>query len=97
MHQERREIFRQLVEAEVRLYHPALGSLPARLEEWSPRSIRLYVDISSPDGHDFAESYFQLGADFIDVLFTMEFVRLDEQGLVLRFVDDGTIPGGDRL
>lgn len=97
MQEERRQCKRQLAAANVRLYHPSLGSLSARLEDWSPDAVRICAQIPGPNGHDFAEGYFQLETDFMDVIFTMQFVRLHEQGLVLRFVDEGDLPAGDRL
>lgn len=97
MKQERRQYVRQPVVAGVRLYHPLLGCLRARVDDWSPGAVRLSGEIPRHNGHDLSEAYFQLEADSMDVIFTMQFVRLDEQGLVLRFVDEGATLAGDRL
>ncbi len=97
MEQERRLFFRKPTVAGVRLYHPALGTLPARVEDWSLGGVRISCESLNINGHDFSESYFQLEPDYMDVIFTMEFVRLDEKGIVLKFVDEGDIMAGDRL
>ena len=55
MQEERRQFIRQLAVANVRLYHPSLGSLSARLEDWSPDAVRLSTQIPGPNGHDFSE------------------------------------------
>lgn len=96
MKQERRQFVRQSAGAAVRLYHPILGSIRSRVEDWSPGAVRLSGDIPHHNGHDLGSDYFQLEADCLDVIFTMAFVRLDEQGLVLRFIDEGQTPFGDR-
>lgn len=93
MKQDRRQFVRQPVEADVRLYHSSLGCFPARMQEWSPAGIRLCGTLPCHNGHDFRDSYFQLGADCLDVIFTMQFVRLVGDGLVLRFVDERDAPG----
>jgi len=96
MKQERRQFIRQPAAADVRLYHPALGCVPARVEEWSPAAVRLCTEIGRKNGHDFGELPFQLGADFMDILFTMQFVRRSGTGLILRFVEEGQTVAGDR-
>ncbi|MDR9436439.1 MAG: hypothetical protein RI563_06140 [Thiohalophilus sp.] len=96
MKQERRQFVRQIAGTAVRLYHPVLGTIRSRVEDWSPGAVRLSGDILYHNGHDLDSDYFQLGVDCLDVIFTMAFVRLDEQGLVLRFVDEGQTPFGDR-
>ncbi|MFP3874006.1 MAG: hypothetical protein ACLFV1_06090 [Thiohalophilus sp.] len=95
MKQERRQYTRQPAVADVRLYHPTLGCVPARVEEWSPAAVRLHTDIGRHNGHDFGEGPFQLGADFMDVLFTMQLVRRSGSGLILRFVEEGQTAAGD--
>ena len=95
MQQERRQFVRQIAGTAVRLYHPVLGTLRSRVEDWSPGAVRLSGEIPYHNGHDLDGDYFQLGVDCLDVIFTMAFVRLDEQGLVLRFVDEGQTPFGD--
>lgn len=97
MKQERRQFIRQPAMAGVRLYHPALGCVRTRLEDWSPGAVRLCGELPAHNGHDLGEGYFQLEADNMDVIFTMQFVRLDRQGLVLRFVDELKLAAGDRL
>lgn len=97
MKQERRYSLRQPTQATVRLYHPLLGCIRARIDEWSPQAVRLCGDIPRHNGHDLRVDHFQLEADSMDVIFTMQFVRLDEQCLVLSFVDEGELPAGDRL
>ncbi|MDZ7660980.1 hypothetical protein [Thiohalophilus sp.] len=89
MKQERRQFIRQPAVADVRLYHPTLGCVPARIEEWSPAAVRLCAEIGRNNGHDFGEAPFQLGADSMDVLFTMQLVRRSGSGLILQFVEEG--------
>lgn len=98
MHQERRAFPRLPVEADVRLYHPLLGSIRARIEEWSPGAVRLTgQQIPAHNGHDFSLEAFQLEPEFMDVIFSMQFVRLEAGALVLSFIDEGELPGGGRL
>ncbi|MFO8025984.1 hypothetical protein [Thiohalophilus sp.] len=95
MKQERRQFVRHSAGTAARLYHPALGCLRSLVEDWSPAGVRLRGDIPPHNGYDLGSDYFQLEADCLDVIFIMAFVRLDEQGLVLRFIDEGQTPSGD--
>ncbi|MGD8712579.1 MAG: hypothetical protein PVG50_07025 [Thiohalophilus sp.] len=97
MKQERRLFARKATIARANLYHPALGTLQANVEDWSLGGVRVTCETLKVNGHDFSQDYFQLEPDYMDVIFTMEFVRLDERGMVLRFVDGSDIVAGDRL
>lgn len=97
MERERRQFIRQSAVADVRLYHPALsGCLRTSIEEWSPAAIRLCARLDGNNGVDFSASPFQLEAESMDIIFSMQFVRWDDAGLVLRFVEEGKIVAGGR-
>lgn len=94
---ERRTHSRKPAECKVRLYHPLLGSHTGHVEDWSSGGVRITCDSFTPNGHDLSQAYFQLETSFMDVIFTMAFVRSVKNGLVLRFVDDAQLVSGDRL
>jgi hypothetical protein len=95
--QERRLFTRRPVTVPVRVYHPALGSLRDKVEDWSLGGVRVACNEYKPNGHDLGSAYFQLEPVYMDVIFTMEFVRIIRNGLILQFVDDAQAVTGDRL
>ena len=86
--QERRSHSRELINAQGRLYHSAFGSLDCFVKDVS--DIGMYVKIENipEDIPVDGEECIQLELFCMDVIFSMECIRHNGHGIVLRFVKE---------
>ena len=85
---ERRIHERILVDTEIRLYHHSFGTLQGRIQNISASGVLVVIDEPAVSMDCAAIECLHLRPVNVDFLFTMQLVRITDEGMVLRFIDE---------